>query len=112
MKASAETLGMTSIFRDYGMNMRNMVLSDASAALGIAQRQGLGKLRHLDTSYLFVQDLNAEKKIRYEKVDGSENAADKLTKGISQDLMIKHTLRINGVFRDGRAELNPQIMSE
>ena len=110
VKASAETLGMTSIFRDYGMNMKNVVLSDASAALGIVQRQGLGKIRHLDTSYLFVQDLNAEKKMRYEKVDGADNVADKLTKGLSRDLMIKHTSRINGVFMEGRADVNPKLM--
>ena len=38
-------------------------LSDASATLGIIQRQGLGKLRHVDCSFLFVQALNAERVI-------------------------------------------------
>ena len=68
-------------------------------------------MRHLDTSYLFVQDLNAEKKMRYEKVDGADNVADKLTKGISKDAMLKHLRNIYATIRQGRSELNPKIVS-
>ena len=57
VKASSETLGVMSLIRDANKNFTSAIFSDASAALGIVQRQGLGKLRHIDCSYLFVQNL-------------------------------------------------------
>ena len=55
-------------------------MADASAALGIIGRRGLGKLRHIDTQYLWVQKAAAEKSIDYRKMHGSKNPADILTK--------------------------------
>ena len=85
------------------------LFSDASAALGIIQRQGLGKLRHIDCSYLFVQNLNAEKVIRFSKVAGNDNPADLCTKGLSADIIKRHTDHTRAVFSDGRPLMCPQI---
>ena len=38
------------------------IMADASAALGIIGRTGLGKLRHIDTSYLWLQQDSIKKK--------------------------------------------------
>ena len=43
LKASAETLGIISLLRDVGYNVSGEVWGDASAALGIINRRGLGK---------------------------------------------------------------------
>lgn len=56
VRASAETLGLISLAQDLGMTMSGGVMGDASAALAIVQRQGLGKLRHVDTQYLWIQE--------------------------------------------------------
>ena len=42
VKASSETLGVMSILQDMNKMMKSVLLSDASAALGVVQRQGLG----------------------------------------------------------------------
>ena len=52
VRASAETMELISMFKDFGTHMNGVVLGDANAALAIVARRGLGKLRHLDTNYL------------------------------------------------------------
>ena len=47
VRASA---GLISMYKDLGTHMNGVVLGDASAALAIVARRGLGKLRHLDTN--------------------------------------------------------------
>ena len=58
--ASAETLGLISMYKDLGTHMNGVVLGDASAALAIVGRRGLGKLMHLDTNYLWIQEKAAK----------------------------------------------------
>ncbi len=48
VKAAAEGLGVLSLLRDFGLDRRAVVATDSSAALGIANRQGVGRVRHLD----------------------------------------------------------------
>ena len=53
-------LGMQSIARDLGFTIAIKVHTDATAALGICRRRGLGKIRHLDVTDLRCQE-KAEK---------------------------------------------------
>ena len=100
---------MKSLLKEVGLPKRSLVLSDASAALGIIQRQGLGKTRHIDCSYLFVQNLNAEKVLRFAKVPGADNPADLCTKGLAKDSLQKHVKAAKGKFADGRPKLCAEI---
>ena len=43
------------MYKDLGTHMNGVVMGDASAALAIVARRGLGKLRHLDTNNLWIQ---------------------------------------------------------
>ena len=69
--------------KDWGFKFRADLMADASAALGIIGRTGLGKLRHIDTSYLWIQQESINNKIKFNKVLGTENPADVNTKGLS-----------------------------
>ena len=51
VKCVSETLEVKSALFDFGILVGGVIKSDASAALGIIQRQGLGKLRHVETKY-------------------------------------------------------------
>ena len=42
--------------KDLGVNMSITILTDASAAKGIASRRGLGKVRHIEVNQLWVQE--------------------------------------------------------
>ena len=56
VKASSVGLGIKSVMADLGFRMDLEVLTDASAAKGIAFRRGLGKTRHVAVHYLWVQE--------------------------------------------------------
>ena len=52
LKGACTALGFQSMLRDLGLNAAITLHSDSSAARGIINRAGLGKLRHLATGYL------------------------------------------------------------
>ena len=56
--------------------------SDSSAALGIASRSGLGKIRHLETHTLWLQEKVRTGTITVKKVRGEVNLADLLIKNL------------------------------
>jgi hypothetical protein len=108
--ASSETLGILGLLRDMGHDtMEGEVYCDSSAALGIAQRQGMGKLRHVRTQALWVQEVRSEGRLNYKKVLGSRNPADALTKYVPGVLMDKHMETIGVEVRGGRASSAPTI---
>ena len=55
-KGAAQTLGLIAMAKDLGVTMDGTLHTDASAALGIIAREGLGKLRHVKVQYLWIQD--------------------------------------------------------
>ena len=80
VRASAETMGLISMYKDFGTHMNGLVLGDASAALAIVARRGLGKLRHLDTNYLWIQEKAAKGDLNFKRVAGVDIGADLFTK--------------------------------
>ena len=81
VKGAAQGLGMVSMAEDLGYEMGVMVHTDSSAAVGITARKGLGKLRHIQTQFLWVQDKVRSGNLVVQKVAGEENVADALTNG-------------------------------
>ena len=73
-------LGFWSMAADLGENVKIVFRSDSSVALGIGGRQGLGKLRHLDTHALWIQQAVRTNKEDLRKVLGEANPADLVTK--------------------------------
>ena len=55
-KGASQTLGLMSLARDFGLELGGQLHTDANATLGIIQREGLGKLRHVNVQYLWIQD--------------------------------------------------------
>ena len=106
----AEGVGMLSVLADFGItSTRLMLRSDATAAIGIAQREGLGKVRHLATADLWVQQRLRRQEFRISKVPGTENPADLGTKGLERDAIQRH-LRSLGLARlDGRSAVAPLL---
>ena len=84
-KGGSEALGVRSLACDPGMSLGIEVRSDASAAIGIASRRGVGKARHIEVSHLWLQQRVANSDIVLVKVDGVLNRADSLTKYVGND---------------------------
>ena len=55
-RGASQGLGLLSVARDLGLHWKLDIQTDATAAIGICKRKGLGKIRHLATSDLWVQD--------------------------------------------------------
>ena len=72
IKATAETIGITNLFLDRGTKVSGIILTDASAALSLIKRRGLGKNRHISTRYMWIQDNSDQQRMKFEKVQGTE----------------------------------------
>jgi len=80
VRAAAEGLGMQSVMQDLGWKMRVRLHVDSSAAKSIASRVGLGRVRHLEVKFLWLQAVVRDRRLEIRKVHGTENPADVLTK--------------------------------
>ena len=80
MKGAAEGLGVQSALADFGIQVSLEVHSDATAAIGICKRQGLGRVRHLATADLWVQQKVRSKELKLFKLPGRDNPSDLMTK--------------------------------
>ena len=98
--------------QDVGIPLRVHIFTDATAAIGICRRRGLGKIRHLHVSDLWVQDRLKRGDFTLSKVDGSANPADILTKHVSRELLAKHMASMGIFSEDGRAGSAPALVSK
>jgi hypothetical protein len=109
--ASAETIGVINLCKDMGMKIGGEVYADSSAAIGIAQRSGSGKVRHIRVQALWVQEVRSTGRLAYHKVLGSRNPADVLTKHVPAELLNVHLKTLGLEVREGRAETAPTLDS-
>ena len=109
--ASAEALAIVAYAQDLGLRLSGEVYTDSSAALGISQRAGIGKVRHLRTQGLWVQETRMSGRFAYKKVLGKKNPSDILTKHVCAELMDKHLETVGVEAREGRAEAAPELSS-
>ena len=107
VKASVEALGLQSLMLDFGIKVELEVRSDATAAIGMVARLGLGKVRHLSVSDLWVQYKARTGEIPYSKVDGSINVSDAMTKAVPGPLLRKHLTAMGIVALTGRSRVAP-----
>ena len=84
------------------------IKSDATAAIGIVARVGLGKVRHLCVGDLWIQQAAREGRISYSKIPGQLNPADMFTKAIDRETMARHSEFVGLRLVEGRAQSAPQ----
>ena len=83
-RGACEGIGMLGLISDLnGHTMKINLSTDSSAAKGIATRRGVGKVKHLETRTLWVQDQVDRGRLQIRKIDGRINPADLLTKYLS-----------------------------
>ena len=82
-KGSAHSLHSQAILKVFGVVVEAVVLSDASAGIRIASRQGCGRLKHLEVKWLWVQEKVSEKALRLRRHPTETNIADFATKYLS-----------------------------
>ena len=110
VKSTGIALGYQALMRDLGVRLPVRVWTDSSASMGICGRQGLGKLRHIDTKSLWVQQKVRGGAIELRKVRGEVNPADLYTKHLSSSERVEKLLNLVGCrYADGRAAAAPKL---
>ena len=110
VKAGSVGLGMESLLKDLGVEDLNEteIKSDASAAIGISSRIGIGKVRHIEVNQLWLQEKVAAGKFKIIKVPTADNLADALTKGVDASVLQNHVSGINAEILKDRHTLAPK----
>ena len=108
-RGASKALGMKSLCEDLGLNFSLRIHSDATAAIGICRRRGLGRIRHLSTADLWVQDKVRTGEFVLQKIAGAQNPADMLTKHIDATTLATHMKAMSLMYEDGRASTAPSL---
>lgn len=84
------------------------MFSDATAGIGIARRRGMGRIRHLDVTDLWVLHNLGNGAAKIVKVLGAEHPADILTKHVDRQTLEKALQKMGMVQMTGRSAVAPQ----
>ena len=100
-------IGVQSVISDMGVSYELQVLTDSSAAKGIASRHGLGKVRHIEVNQLWVQEKVADGSVDLLKIRGEDNLADSMTKHVRRDILERHLSETSQRISGGRHRIMP-----
>ena len=103
-RAASRAIGLVALYNDFGVTVDARVATDSSAALGIAQRRGCGKVRHLETPTLWVQRALKLGRFGLVKIAGKINCADLGTKHVDATTMRGHLNRMDLVLVESAHE--------
>ena len=71
VRGSTEGLGMITLCADIGLKAEVRVHVDATAAKSIVEREGLGRVRHVELDVLWLQEQQARSRLPLVKVVAS-----------------------------------------
>ena len=98
---------MQSLLKDFNIDVRIQIQSDATAAIGMARRLGLGRVRHLATADLWIQQRLREGAFSVSKLPGISNSADMMTKVKGRADIMKLLAAMGFVSIEGRPAISP-----
>ena len=89
VSCTAQSMAEQATARDLGLQLSVRIMMDATAGIAIASRRGLGKVRHVDAQFLWVQEVIQNGKIKIRRKHTSEMLADVMTKdcGLAADAL-------------------------
>ena len=90
VKATSEAVAVSRMCSEFGTTLVTCIYIDASAAIGILEREGVGKIRHIDVGVLWLQQKHLRQDIGFHKIDGTKNPADLMTKGLSAEHITRY----------------------
>ena len=113
VKAGGAGLGYQALLEDLGAKLPLRVWTDSTAAMGVATRQGVGKIRHLDTRTLWMQQAVRSGRIEFRKVLGTENPADLFTKHMPSQEKLEQVMNLFACRSiAGRSKIAPKMRRE
>ena len=105
VSGASNALGDVAAARDWGVKLKPKCIMDATAGIAIGSRRGLGRVRHIDTMFLWVQDLVSRGVLKVAKRHTSDMLADVLTKSVPEATMQEMLRRMGYEYRRGIHDL-------
>ena len=90
IKGGSEGLGVVQMMQQCQESVSLCLKTDASAAIGVCQRSGAGRVKHLSITQLWIQSLLAEGRVQLMKVPRESNMSDLLTHHCTASETSKH----------------------
>ena len=87
--------GVRALLQDFGEFVKLKLAVDSSAAMGLIAKEGLGKAKHIQTQWLWIQQARRQKRLELAKIKGTENPADLMTKMLNESVMKMHMERMH-----------------
>ena len=101
-------LGEQSLLADWDIAVNLQVWMDATAGIAIGRRRGLGRVKHVDVAFLWVQEIVNRGRAQVGKKHTKEMLADMFTKALSESDMCRHMESMGYRFVEGRSKLGFQ----
>jgi hypothetical protein len=102
IKGAAEGLAIKSMSADLGVQVRIAVCTDSTACKGICNRTGIGKVKHMEVVYLWLQAKVKDGGVKMKRIEGKNNPADLMTKYLSESAILMNLHRMGFYFVEGR----------
>jgi thiol-disulfide isomerase/thioredoxin len=101
----SQLFGEISLAKDWQVMFTAKVWMDATAGIAIGSRRGLGRVKHIDTMFLWVQQVVNEGRVKLGKKDTTEMLADIMTKHVPEGIMLRMLDGMGFRFAAGRHNL-------
>lgn len=113
VKGASQAIGIRSMLKDLGITdpLSITLKTDASAAVGIASRRGMGKVRHIEVNQLWLQQKVHHKEVTVVKINGADNPAAHLTKYLDIKGIRSHMAHTSQSHVEGRHSIAPGTIS-
>ena len=89
------------MLKDMGTSVLLEIQTDSSSAKAMCGRRGVGKVRHLQTPLLWIQDRVQRGDVIIKKIDGKTNSADLGTKVLAEKLINTYLKELGFHYREG-----------
>eukprot|EP00971_Amphidinium_carterae_P220004 4367367-Amphidinium_carterae.2 len=112
VKGAATLLGLRALAEDWHLNvgLKLRIRTDSSAAKGFTTRRGLGRMRHVSTRYLWLQDKVQKQELIMLKVRTEDQPADLLTKAATSKVRAMAFHAIGLELKSGQAQTQKQAL--
>ena len=89
-----EAKGVESMMSDLGFVVKPVLIIDAKVKELILHRHGIDKMKHIDVTYLRLQDEVKSNRLRVRRVKSEDTLADIGTKALSNRIIRKHSISV------------------
>ena len=105
VRGVATSLGLKSMALDYGITRKIILETDSVAGRGMSLRLGAGKVRHVETQWLWVQGVFHRREAEIRKIPSIKNGADLMTKFLDGTRIEVLMCQLGFAFVGGRSGL-------